>query len=80
MATIATQIETARLLTYNAARMVEAGVPFLKEAAMAKYWASEVSSTERTEYIMISSSFHFLSQFIRLLKSQLSNVLTGWAV
>lgn len=42
VATVATQIETARLLTYNAARMVEAGVPFLKEAAMAKYWASEV--------------------------------------
>lgn len=42
IATVATQIETARLLMYNAARMVEAGVPFLKEAAMAKYWASEV--------------------------------------
>lgn len=43
IATIHTQIEAARLLTYNAARLVEAGVPFAKEAAMAKYYASEVA-------------------------------------
>ena len=36
------QIEASRLLTYNAARMKEAGVPFLKEAAIAKYFATEV--------------------------------------
>ncbi|XP_045709742.1 short/branched chain specific acyl-CoA dehydrogenase, mitochondrial [Phyllostomus hastatus] len=39
----ATQLEAARLLTYNAARLVEAGKPFIKEAAMAKYYASEVA-------------------------------------
>lgn len=38
-----TKIHTARLLTYNAARLKEAGVPFVKEAAMAKWWASEVA-------------------------------------
>lgn len=43
IATIATQIECARLLTYNAARLQENGVPFAKEAAMAKYYASEVA-------------------------------------
>lgn len=43
VATVATEIEAARLLTYNAARMVEQGVPFAKEAAMAKYYASEVA-------------------------------------
>lgn len=43
IATIATEIEAARLLTYNAARMVEHGIPFVKEAAMAKYYASEVA-------------------------------------
>ncbi|KAF5385691.1 hypothetical protein D9757_005557 [Collybiopsis confluens] len=39
----ATQIEAAKLLTYNAARRKEAGVSFVKEAAMAKWWASQVA-------------------------------------
>lgn len=43
VATIATEIEAARLLTYNAARLQENGLPFAKEAAMAKYYASEVA-------------------------------------
>lgn len=43
IATIATEIECARLLTYNAARLQEAGKPYVKEAAMAKYYASEVA-------------------------------------
>ena len=43
-ANLATQIEAAKLLTYNAARLKENGQPFIKEAAMAKYYASEVST------------------------------------
>nr|QXO15395.1 short/branched chain specific acyl-CoA dehydrogenase [Pleurotus tuber-regium] len=39
----AIDIETARLLTYNAARRKEEGKSFTKEAAMAKYWASIVA-------------------------------------
>ena len=39
----AIDIESARLLTYNAARLKEEGQPFAKEAAMAKYWASTVA-------------------------------------
>lgn len=42
IANVATQIEAARLLTYNAARLKEAGRPFIKEACMAKYYSSEV--------------------------------------
>ncbi|XP_048406748.1 short/branched chain specific acyl-CoA dehydrogenase, mitochondrial isoform X1 [Stegostoma tigrinum] len=41
---IATQLEAARLLTYNAARLKEAGKPFIKEACMAKYYTSEVAA------------------------------------
>ncbi|XP_043911966.1 short/branched chain specific acyl-CoA dehydrogenase, mitochondrial [Protopterus annectens] len=44
IAQVATQIEAARLLTYNAARLREAGKPFVKEASMAKYYASEVAT------------------------------------
>lgn len=43
LARMATDIETARLLVYNAARIKMAGQPFLKEAAMAKFYSSEVA-------------------------------------
>jgi alkylation response protein AidB-like acyl-CoA dehydrogenase len=45
-ARVAMEIEAARLLVYNAARLKDAGQPFVKEAAMAKLFASEVA--ERT--------------------------------
>lgn len=37
------ELEAARLLTYNAARLQEIGRPFIKEAAMAKLYSSQVS-------------------------------------
>ncbi|MFA5668801.1 MAG: acyl-CoA dehydrogenase [Balneolaceae bacterium] len=43
LARMATDVETARLLVYNAARMKMAGQNFLKEAAMAKFYSSEVA-------------------------------------
>ncbi len=43
LAEMATQIEAARLLVYNAARLKEAGAPFVEKAAMAKYFASEMA-------------------------------------
>jgi len=43
IAQAAIDIESARLLTYNASRLKEEGQPFTKEAAMAKYWASTVA-------------------------------------
>lgn len=43
IAEAAIELETARLLTYNAARRKEEGRSFTKEAAMAKYWASNVA-------------------------------------
>ncbi|WP_437945585.1 acyl-CoA dehydrogenase [Sorangium sp. So ce296] len=42
-ARVAMEIEAARLLVYNAARLKDAGQPFVKEAAMAKLFASEVA-------------------------------------
>lgn len=43
LAEMATEIEAARLMTYNCARLKDAGLPFLKEAAMCKYFASQVA-------------------------------------
>jgi alkylation response protein AidB-like acyl-CoA dehydrogenase len=40
---VATEIEAARLMVYNAARLKDAGKPFIKEAAMAKLFSSEVA-------------------------------------
>jgi len=43
IAQMATDIEAARLMVYNAARMKDAGMTFVKEAAMAKLFASQVA-------------------------------------
>ncbi len=46
LAACATRLEAARLLVYNAARLHDAGLPFIREAAMAK-----LNSSEAAEYI-----------------------------
>ncbi|KAM9426506.1 short/branched chain specific acyl-CoA dehydrogenase, mitochondrial [Pholidichthys leucotaenia] len=51
IAHVATQIEAARLLTYNATRLKEAGRPFIKEACMAKYFAAEVATLTTSKCI-----------------------------
>ena len=51
IAQVRTQIECARLLVYNAARLKEAGLPFVKEAAMAKYYAAEVAALTTSKCI-----------------------------
>jgi alkylation response protein AidB-like acyl-CoA dehydrogenase len=43
LAQMATEIESARLMVYNAARMKDAGMPFVKEAAMTKLFCSQVA-------------------------------------
>jgi short-chain 2-methylacyl-CoA dehydrogenase len=43
IAEMATELEAARLMVYNAARLKDAGQPFVREAAMAKYFSSQVA-------------------------------------
>ena len=43
-AQMATDIEAASLLVYNTARLKDRGLPFIKQAAMTKYFTSEVSA------------------------------------
>jgi short/branched chain acyl-CoA dehydrogenase len=43
LARMATEVEAARLLVYNAARLKDSGEKFLHQAAMAKYYASEMA-------------------------------------
>ncbi|KAF5273051.1 hypothetical protein FQR65_LT04793 [Abscondita terminalis] len=65
IAHIASQIEAARLLTYNAARLVEAGQPFVKEASMAKYFASEVAQQTTIKCIDWMGGVGFTKDFIQ---------------
>ncbi|XP_062330748.1 short/branched chain specific acyl-CoA dehydrogenase, mitochondrial-like isoform X2 [Osmerus eperlanus] len=51
IAHVATQIEAARLLTYNAARLKEAERPFIKEACMAKYFTAELATLTTSKSI-----------------------------
>ncbi len=53
LAKMATEIEAARLLVYNAARLRDAGMPFLTEAAMAKYYSSEVAEKAASKSIEV---------------------------
>jgi alkylation response protein AidB-like acyl-CoA dehydrogenase len=52
IARAATEVEAARLLVYNAARLRDAGRPFLTEAAMCKIFSSEVA--ERTASLAVN--------------------------
>ncbi|XP_055345002.1 short/branched chain specific acyl-CoA dehydrogenase, mitochondrial-like [Paramacrobiotus metropolitanus] len=51
MAQIAVEIEAAKLLIYNAARLREQGMPYIKEAAMAKLYASQVATATTSKCI-----------------------------
>jgi butyryl-CoA dehydrogenase/short/branched chain acyl-CoA dehydrogenase len=53
LAKMATEIEAARLLVYNAARLRDAGMPFLAEAAMAKYYSSEVAERAASKAVEV---------------------------
>jgi short/branched chain acyl-CoA dehydrogenase len=53
LAKMATEVEAARLLVYNAARLRDRGLPFLMEAAMAKYYSSEVAEKAASKSIEI---------------------------
>lgn len=63
LARMATDIETARLLVYNAARLRESGAPFVKEAAMAKYWASQVAETVASRAVEIFGGAGFTKDY-----------------
>jgi alkylation response protein AidB-like acyl-CoA dehydrogenase len=63
LAEMATQIEAARMLVYNAARMKGAGVPFVKEAAMAKLFASRVAEDVASQAVEIYGGYGFVKDY-----------------
>ncbi|MGM0545356.1 MAG: acyl-CoA dehydrogenase [Bacteroidota bacterium] len=63
LAKMATDIETARLLVYNAARIKENGDKFLKEAAMAKYHASEVAESVSSQAVDLFGGYGYVKEY-----------------
>ena len=60
LAEMATAIEAARLMVYNAARLCEAGAGFIKEAAMAKYFSSQAAERVASSAIEIFGGYGFV--------------------
>jgi len=63
LAEMATELEAARLLTYNAARLRDAGAPFIKEAAMAKLFASRIAEHVTSKAIEIYGGNGFTREY-----------------
>jgi len=63
LAEMATEVEAARLLTLNAARMHDAGMPIKLEAGMAKYFAVEASLRACSNAIEILGGYGYLRDF-----------------
>ncbi len=63
IAELSTELEAARLLTYNAARMKDAGMPFIKEAAMAKYFASQAAEQIASQVVEIFGGYGYTKDY-----------------
>jgi len=63
LADMATQIEAARCLVLHAAALRDAGAPCLKEAAMAKLFASEMAERVCSDAIQIHGGYGYVSDF-----------------
>ena len=63
IAQMATEIEAARLMVYNAARMKDAGMPFVKEAAMTKLFCSQVAERVTSLAIEIYGGYGFTKDY-----------------
>jgi butyryl-CoA dehydrogenase/short/branched chain acyl-CoA dehydrogenase len=63
LAEMAVEIEAARLLTYNAARLRDVDSPFVKEAAMAKLYASRAAERVASKAVEIHGGYGFTREY-----------------
>jgi butyryl-CoA dehydrogenase/short/branched chain acyl-CoA dehydrogenase len=63
LAEMAVDVEASRLMTYNAARLRDAGLPFVTEAAMAKYFASQVAERVASRAVEVLGGVGFTKDF-----------------
>ena len=63
LAEMATEIEAARLMVYNAARLKDRGARFLREAAMAKLFASRMAQRVSSQCIDLHGGYGFTTEY-----------------
>jgi alkylation response protein AidB-like acyl-CoA dehydrogenase len=63
LAEMAVEVEATRLMVYNAARLHDAGLPFLTEAAMCKYFASQVAECVASRAVEILGGVGFTKDY-----------------
>ena len=63
LARAATEVEAARLMVYNAARLRDAGQPFLTEAAMCKIFSSEVAERVTSLAVNLFGGYGFVKDY-----------------
>ena len=63
LADMATQIEAAKLLTFHAAWKKDQGLNFIKEAAMAKLFASEMAMKTTTDAIQVHGGYGYVKDY-----------------
>jgi alkylation response protein AidB-like acyl-CoA dehydrogenase len=63
LAQMGTDLEAARLMVYNAARMKDAGLPFVKEAAMTKLFASQVAQRVTSQALEVYGGYGFTRDY-----------------
>ena len=63
LADMATAVEAARLLTLRAASLKDRGLPYTKEAAMAKLYAAETAMTAATQAVQIHGGYGYTREF-----------------
>lgn len=62
LAEMATEVEAARLMVYNAARLKDDGEPFLQPAAMAKYFTSQVAERVTSRAVEVFGGVGFTTE------------------
>ena len=63
LAEMATDIEATRLLVYNAARLKDAKLDYVREAAMAKYFSSQVAERVASQAVEIYGGYGFVKDY-----------------
>ncbi|MCK8058666.1 MULTISPECIES: acyl-CoA dehydrogenase [unclassified Fusibacter] len=63
LADMATQVETSRLLVYRAAWLKDMGLPYAKEAAMAKLFASEAAMSVTTKAVQLHGGYGYTREY-----------------
>lgn len=63
LAEMATEIEAAKLMVYNAARLKDAGQPYVREAAMTKYFTSHVAERVASQCVEIFGGNGFVRDY-----------------